>query len=291
MRICQMSDLHMEVGGYPGRSSALTREGGGDVLILGGDITCARFFQKGADPKLSPSIRKAWRNMNLLLDNYGKHFSHILYIMGNHEHYGAVLDQSAETMRAWIEPRFPKVTVLDRDHKIIDDVLFVGATLWTDFNRGDPFDMLRARDFMNDYATIHRVPPEEVTWVERQERNRHAGLITPEYILERHYADLAYIKDVLSSHPTMKTVVLTHHAPSTKSQSRHRGQMMEGAYVSNLESLILDNPQIALWSHGHTHDDMDYPIGNTRIRAHHRGYAGYEYCAHVFRPSNGMVVV
>ena len=39
---------------------------------------------------------------------------------------------------------------------------------------------------------------------------------------------------------------------------------------------MLDNPQIKLWTHGHTHEDFDYMIGSTRIVCNPRGYIHLE---------------
>jgi hypothetical protein len=51
---------------------------------------------------------------------------------------------------------------------------------------------------------------------------------------------------------------------------------MNGGYSSDLSAFILDNPQIKLWTHGHTHEDFDYMLGSTRIVCNPRGYDGYE---------------
>ena len=51
---------------------------------------------------------------------------------------------------------------------------------------------------------------------------------------------------------------------------------MNGGYVSDLSNLILDNPQIKYWLHGHTHQQVDYMVGETRVMCNARGYAGYE---------------
>jgi len=49
--------------------------------------------------------------------------------------------------------------------------------------------------------------------------------------------------------------VCSHHGPSALStHPRYKNQkMMNSAYNSNLDSFILDHPQIKLWTHGHTH--------------------------------------
>ena len=57
---------------------------------------------------------------------------------------------------------------------------------------------------------------------------------------------------------------------------------MNGGYSSDLSEFILDNPQIKLWTHGHTHEDFDYMIGSTRIVCNPRGYDGYEDRADTF---------
>ena len=58
---------------------------------------------------------------------------------------------------------------------------------------------------------------------------------------------------------------------------------MNGGYSSDLESFIIDRPQIKLWTHGHTHDDFDYTIGSTRVVCNPRGYDSYEEQADRFK--------
>jgi hypothetical protein len=58
---------------------------------------------------------------------------------------------------------------------------------------------------------------------------------------------------------------------------------MNGGYSSDLESFIIDRPQIKLWTHGHTHHNFDYMIGSTRIVCNPRGYEGYENTASEFK--------
>ena len=51
---------------------------------------------------------------------------------------------------------------------------------------------------------------------------------------------------------------------------------MNGAYSSDLSELMLDHPQIRMWTHGHTHHNFDYMIGQCRVVCNPRGYIGYE---------------
>ena len=45
-----------------------------------------------------------------------------------------------------------------------------------------------------------------------------------------------------------------------------------GAYHSDLTDVMLDNPNIKLWTHGHTHHPFDYQIGDCRVVCNPRGY-------------------
>ena len=35
---------------------------------------------------------------------------------------------------------------------------------------------------------------------------------------------------------------------------------------------------INLWVHGHTHHNVDYMLGSTRVITNQRGYTGFELC-------------
>ena len=59
---------------------------------------------------------------------------------------------------------------------------------------------------------------------------------------------------------------------------------LNGGYMTELSEFILDNPEIKLWTHGHTHSSHDYQIGNTRIVCNPRGYAGYEAISENYKP-------
>jgi hypothetical protein len=58
---------------------------------------------------------------------------------------------------------------------------------------------------------------------------------------------------------------------------------MNGGYHSDLSEFILDRPAIKLWTHGHTHEEFDYMIGDTRVVCNPRGYIGYEELANNFK--------
>jgi hypothetical protein len=128
-----------------------------------------------------------------------------------------------------------------------------------------------------DYDTVGP-NPESFTMRERPSK------FTPEDTIEDHKAFLSALKTVVDLNPTRKVVVLGHHAPSKMStHPRYKDEVMvNGAYSSDLSEFMLDNRNIKLWTHGHTHEPFDYMIGSCRIVCNPRGYDGHEERADQF---------
>jgi hypothetical protein len=108
---------------------------------------------------------------------------------------------------------------------------------------------------------------------------------SPQDAVEDHNKMVDYIYHVVRGKDNQKFVVVGHHAPSKLStHPRYQNEtLMNGGYSSDLSQFILDNPQIKLWTHGHTHETFDYVIGETRIVCNPRGYIGYESRADEFK--------
>ena len=247
MKIQIASDLHLEFSDFT------LENNNADVLILGGDIMIA---SKVLKPQSEYGIR--FRNF---LQRVSDAFPNVVYVMGNHEFYdsGKFFD-SIDEMRAACGV-YGNVHLLERDTKIIDDVVFVGGTLWTDMNKFDPLTMHAVRDMMNDYRAI------------RNDKNGYISL-KPADTVDRHRATRDYIKHVVGEHKEKRCVVVGHHSPCLQSihPQYSNEYLMNGAYHSDLTEIMLDNPQIKLWTHGHTHHPFDYVIGETRVVCNPRGY-------------------
>ena len=197
-------------------------------------------------------------------------FPHVVYVAGNHEFYNGRWKESLTHLREECG-KLPNVYFLERDIKVISKVSFIGATLWTDCNKGDPLTLHSLSDMMNDYRII---------------RNDEHGYtkLRPAHSMHRHQQTLSYLKAVLPDMKDKKVVFVGHHAPTTNSihEKYRRDFLMNGGYASDLSEFILDNPQIALWTHGHMHDPSDYMVGNTRVVCNPRGYAGHDPQADMF---------
>jgi len=261
MKLQIVSDLHLEF-----RDPIFIQNSGSDVLILGGDIVTAwplyrhprseRGLPNNAEGGLNAAqYRRFFQHVN---DNW----KHVILLMGNHEHYSGRWELTPKILREEME-HYPNIHFCDQDRVDIDDVIFLGCSLWTNFNNGDPLTMLSVRDLMNDYRAITENPKE--------------GLyhkLRPITTFAKHVSDLDWLRVQLSLLKDRKVVVCTHHQPSFQSvHEKYKSQtIMNGAFCSNLDDFIIDHPQIKLWTAGHIHNTMDYMIGETRIFTNPCGY-------------------
>ena len=190
----------------------------------------------------------------------------MIYVAGNHEFYNGKFFASIDHLREECA-KYPNIYFLENDVKVINDIVFMGATLWTDCNKHDPFTLHALGDMMNDFKII---------------RHDYAGYrsLKPADIADRHRKTLQYFKTVMDGYPQeQKFVVVGHHTPSHMSchPMYAHDYIMNGGYHSDLSDFILDHPQIKLWTHGHTHHPFDYVLGSTRVVCNPRGYENDGY--------------
>jgi Icc-related predicted phosphoesterase len=198
--------------------------------------------------------------------------------MGNHEHYQGDYARSRGRLQKMLDNHgCDNVHLLEKDTVTIQDVTFVGGTLWTDFNREDSLCMWHAGQSMSDYK-VCRNSGRGISG------GGYASRLQPEDTLVEHKAMLEYIRQVTEGKTDQKFVVAVHHAPSSASVAEcYKGDLlMNGNFYTDLSEFILDRPQIQMWVHGHMHNASDYQIGTTRVVCNPRGYIGHEPCADRF---------
>lgn len=272
-KIALCSDLHLEF-----EDINLQNTENAEVLILSGDIMIAQDMHDHGEVSVRTAavIESMSRRQSVaqrfrdFLKRVSFQFPHVIYIAGNHEFYHGRWVGSLLHLREECD-KFPNVYFLERDTKVINDVVFIGATLWTDCNKGDPLTLHALGSMMQDYNLI---------------RNDDLGYtkLRPAHSADRHRQTLQYFRHVLTNNKDNKCVIVGHHAPSSLSIADcYKDQTtMNGGYFSDLSEFILDHPQIKLWTHGHMHNTSDYIIGETRVVCNPRGYKGYEACADNF---------
>jgi hypothetical protein len=160
------------------------------------------------------------------------------------------------------EARRSQVHVLENDVFQWNDYCFLGCSLWTDFHLG-PADASEAMFFawgeMADYDLI--------------QKNKAGAPLHPRDLAQIHAQSVIWLEQQMAGHNRARTIVVTHHAPSSRSlAAHHAGEKLSTAFASNLDTLIRAS-RVPLWIHGHTHHNVDYKIGGTRIYSNQRGYA------------------
>ncbi|ALN73067.1 metallophosphoesterase [Aureimonas sp. AU20] len=237
VRLWIQSDIHNDVVPY-----TLPRGVEADVAIVAGDV----------GGRLSGQAR-------LWLEANAPEGMPMLVVAGNHDFYGASLDDEVDRVRRKTSMG-DRIQVLDGYSTIIGGVRFVGATLWTDVNSyGDGYTS--QRDFMA-YMTDWRA----IRWQGRK-HTRHIR-----NFIDAHHRQMRAFESVLATPFDGPTVVITHHAPSARSLEDGKAtKPLDAAYASYLEDLIHKH-EPDLWVHGHVHHNLDYMIGRTRVVCNPRGY-------------------
>jgi len=107
MKLLILSDLHLEFHPF-----ALDADVEFDAVVLAGDIHSqgGRAIEWAAETFAGKPV---------------------VYVAGNHEYYGAVMQEEIAEMRRLAEAT--GIQFLDCDEVVIGGVRFLGCTLWTDF--------------------------------------------------------------------------------------------------------------------------------------------------------------
>jgi predicted phosphodiesterase len=247
MKVKLLSDLHLEICEKDG----IFHPGEGDVLILAGDILTAKHLEKDG------ALNKVYTTF---LTDCVSNFNHVLYVMGNHEHYGYHFESTYNKIKLHIPDT---IHLLENETIQIGDWTFIGMTMWTDFNKESPTDMFTVKQMLNDYQTIRAT-----------EKYRK---LQPYDVLDTHKASRLYLFHQLKEHRNDNVFVITHHAPCEMSiAGKYKGNVSNCAYYTDFSNIIISNPQIKYWAHGHVHHKNDYMLEQCRIMSNPRGYYGYE---------------
>lgn len=167
---------------------------------------------------------------------------HVVMVAGNHEAWGRTIQTSLDQC-AELESKFPNFHFLNNSYIVIDGQRFVGTSLWfPDHPMNFAF-----RHLDNDFTRIDN-------------------------FVQDVYGTSMAAKRYLEGTVDTNDVVITHHLPSYESvHPRFRASEGNRFYVHDVSRLV-EYAQPKLWVHGHTHDPMDYMIGNTRIVCNPMGY-------------------
>jgi predicted phosphodiesterase len=250
MKIRPFSDIHLEFGDYripPMEDDKNT------VLVLAGDITVA-----------SHSNYMMFR-FKPFIEDCCTRFKQVLMIMGNHEHYNGNFHKSAELIRLYAD-HLENFELLDNSKFQLDNVCFIGTTLWTDCGKNTPLAKMHWNG-MNDSHVIQYM---------------EFPNFPVECAMEEHDRALKYIKyrSKWAKSLGYKLVLITHHAPSMQSVlDEYKTHSLNKFFASDIVLDLVD-AGVDLCIHGHMHNALNYDlasgISNAKVVCNPRGYHGYE---------------
>lgn len=190
---------------------------------------------------LAGDIARRHDHLSYALKGFCEYYPQVVYVFGNHELYGS----SFKALRnALSKIKYENLHILDNQTCEINGQRFVGTTLWYSWprrNTANWSDFTEIKDFK-------------------------------EYISDENIEAAAFLMRTV----TGSDVVVTHTLPSWRSvHPRWAGHKENAFFVCDMESLIQE-VQPKLWCHGHTHESLDYKIGQTRVVCNPFGYVDLE---------------
>ena len=244
MKLQYASDIHLEFCSemefQKDDDFAFLIEPTAPILVLAGDIATTT----------APLLPR-------FLQWVSKSFKHTIWIMGNHEYYSPKEKRSMnECLNFYRSLCSANVHILDNETLELDDVLFVGTTLWSRIS-DDNLNLIRYR--MNDHRIIYY----------------KSGIVfQPEHMNLLFEKNLKFLSDTLAQHPSKKIVLITHHVPITHETSAPEYEGQPGNEAFATEITLKDESNIVLWICGHTHHNFRIKRGTYEVVSNQLGYHG-----------------
>ena len=229
MKVQIVSDLHLEFLSYNQVveiADRISYNNTAEVLILPGDI-CS-FANHSSS------------NLCYFLGLMRKRYPHIIYVLGNHEHYGTS-KKNIENLQSNLFEGL-NIHILENNSVCIGDINFYGTTLWFEEN----VDTSMNRYYMNDYRCIQDFDPD--AW------SRKA---------------IQFIKSIPNDEG--KKILITHHVPHSRFISeKYVGNDMNCFYLNEVGKFL---DKFDLVTFGHSHESVDYQFSDRcRAISNPRGY-------------------
>ena len=244
MKIQYVSDLHLELAGNSKYIKHNSLPVVGDILLIAGDTG---YF--GTDQYKNMKFWK-WCSEN---------YKATIVCPGNHEFYNYYdvkpLLGISEVVGA---PEFPvelapNVFLCYNSTVKIGDIDVIVSTLWGHIKEQDAYITEHS---INDFFRIK--------WGEHK--------LSAEKFNELNADCMMFITKAVAESQAKKKVVLTHHLPSPLLVSpEFKNSNANGAFMCDMTSYIM-NSDINYWVYGHSHRNIDYQIGNTRLVSNQMGY-------------------
>lgn len=243
MKLLLHSDLHTELS--PCQIEHLDIA---DILVLAGDI---------GDLHSTETFFAYLRRLNPALP--------ILFILGNHEYFGHDFDDVVPLYQSLCTNY--QIHLLDNAGYSQSDILFLGTTLWSNFQLAGQIEKSMA------WAQEHTGDCRFITKKEHGVTQK----LTSHDILAQFNQSYAFLQCELikAQGHYRKIVVVSHFVPSRELIApvyrRNQTALMQSSYWNN------DLPElfkyVDYWCYGHSHNNINLRLGRTQFISNQRGYS------------------
>lgn len=238
MKIRLLSDLHLE--GFHFKYQHC----GEEVLVLAGDI----------------NTRNRHRH---LLDEVPDHVQ-VLFVAGNHEYYHGVYEKVNEFLLG-LEQHYKNFKFLNNTAFTIGDIEVFGGTMFTDFllhgEANKPLAKLAALRGVNDFRLA--------------ECDDRQGGLRPWTVDDHEAEHNKFCREIalwLKHTEGKKRLVVTHfnpHPDAIHPRFKNDTTLLNAYFTADMERFM---GWPGHWLFGHTHDNCDVTVGDTRVIANPKGY-------------------
>lgn len=243
MQIRIFSDIHLEFGDFQPKELPNDKN---TTLIIAGD--------------LSGGLKGTKKFLGRMTDQFGD----VILVPGNHDYYGYEIQEIDEHYRNK-EHKIKNFHYLNPGVFLKDNVRFIGACLWTDYDNENPLIMNEAARIMRNEMSLIKVDEEIHSY--------------PSIFSGINKEHRAFIKQQLDIPFEGKTVIISHHAPILDLVWRRGEDSFKFSTIfgnTKMEEFFVPEANYQLWIHGHTHTFYDNTVNGHRILCNPRGYIGYE---------------
>ena len=246
MKMQVLSDIHLEYyDNYPGLTYFI--EPKTNILILAGDICYYKHKH----------FLSFFREVNIL-------FEYVIFVPGNHEYYSkSIIDLNFSTFES-VEmemkkslSKFENVYLLQKDTLIINNIKFIGTTLWYQY-----FDKNKINNIVptqsNEFILYNNCLMPHPTIIEKTNKDQLCWLEN----------------EILKPDGTYK-IVITHYLPSEKCiADKYLNSPDNFLFVTNCEQFF---KYLDYWIYGHTHIRNKFTMNNCVVLSNPFGLPKEQY--------------
>lgn len=238
MKIQVYSDIHLEHYSKIPYIKPLAK-----ILILPGDIG---YIDSSIYREFIRYVSKNWEK--------------VFIVLGNHEYYNETKSYSQlnKEFRKYLN-NFNNVILLDKEIFLLDDILIVGCTFWSNIDH-------RVENYINDF-----------THIKMFDKNNNFVNLTIEEYQSLHYRDKEFLSNCILD--SFQNIIIITHYPLTQHNTSHPKYNKDPVWMKNYFSNEIDfnkffnvNDKNIVCISGHTHYSFDFVKNNIRFISNQFGY-------------------